>query len=843
MAEPLAPEILLAQKLASNEKSIRTKALKKLRKYINLRSQKATGGFTSEELLKLWKGLFYCLWMQDKPLLQEELSNTISKLINSFHNIDGQMLYFESSLKTFKREWSGIDRLRMDKFFQLVRFMFRHSFELLKSKNWESSVVARFLDVFATEILISGNNAPTGLQLHILDLYLTELGVVGSKELTADQNLQFIEPFFKTAVKTKDMSLLRAVCNIFNTIIEHAPFAIEDLIKELKTTVSSDSGQFSEGEGEERLVEQINGSKLTKRQRKRKARKLQVSEGRIQALQFDYKAVADKLFEMSSKSHVPNENRRRIYKIVKILLDLSEGFFPPNEDAEVVSTDEEDDDDIYGKRKRKKSGSHKEQATNNKNKKTKLKNVGDSIKDDVKPIETTGKNNKMPKRKKTKAKPVESSGVDSKANVSNVVDTKVTNQSKNKLNGLPMKATKQSSVSASEPVSQIISCKSNNNKSKKNKKRHEVNLEDVSNGKTCPGSEMNTSAVTAGGCESTSKSSVTFPSEVDKKGPQSTCEVTLNELTSPALTVTKTNKKGGKAKKAKKIAACPQQTSLAFSPVLADNSAEVCTDLRPENLTDTTALTMCKTGKKHGKMGTLASPGATDESEPTLDHCINTPMKKKNKQSSVQEQDVCSMENEAKISEEATSLEKPQLKRKRKIPVTFEFEADELESSPLTKDTTDTTSGVKRIKKKIDSSTPKAKPKLKKALSCSLVKFQRKAKVPTPLFVRAGLRSCKTMILGNEIGQSSPSDSKKVTFHLNNNKTAEFRKNDRSLLVSPDGSSKVPFDPKQKPKSGVLKSSPIPLTTNINNSPTATRKVLLTPKSTPRKRPTAADFF
>lgn len=28
------------------------------------------GGFTHEELLKVWKGLFYCMWMQDKLLLQ-----------------------------------------------------------------------------------------------------------------------------------------------------------------------------------------------------------------------------------------------------------------------------------------------------------------------------------------------------------------------------------------------------------------------------------------------------------------------------------------------------------------------------------------------------------------------------------------------------------------------------------------------------------------------------------------------------------------------------------------------------------------------------------------------------
>ena len=29
-----------------------------------------TDGFVEEDFLKLWKGLHYCLWMQDKPLIQ-----------------------------------------------------------------------------------------------------------------------------------------------------------------------------------------------------------------------------------------------------------------------------------------------------------------------------------------------------------------------------------------------------------------------------------------------------------------------------------------------------------------------------------------------------------------------------------------------------------------------------------------------------------------------------------------------------------------------------------------------------------------------------------------------------
>lgn len=32
-------------------------------------------GFTETDMLKLWKGLFYCMWMSDKPLVQVRLVN------------------------------------------------------------------------------------------------------------------------------------------------------------------------------------------------------------------------------------------------------------------------------------------------------------------------------------------------------------------------------------------------------------------------------------------------------------------------------------------------------------------------------------------------------------------------------------------------------------------------------------------------------------------------------------------------------------------------------------------------------------------------------------------------
>ncbi|XP_060785023.1 reticulocyte-binding protein 1-like isoform X3 [Neoarius graeffei] len=370
------PEITFAQRLASNDKSVRTKALKMLRKYINLRSQKIEGGFTSEDLLKIWKGLFYCLWMQDKPLLQEEISHRISGLIHSFHTSDNQLLYFATFLQTVKREWNGIDRLRMDKFYQLVRFMFRQAFGVLKRREWESSVVNQFLEVFTEQILQNTDRVPKGLIMHVLDLYMSELAQVGSAELTADQNLTFIDPFCKTMAKTKDHLLLISISkNIFRTIVDHAPYAVEDLMRELHHGDDSDSGQAS-GEEEEEMGEERELKKKVKVKTKVKVNGMpevvEYSQGRKDdldldimgseendgvgpVLQFDYGAIADHLFELGSHLNTRNINRTKMYSLVKAFRDLSEGIFPQkDDDDDYCDMNDMSDDERFNKKNKKK---------------------------------------------------------------------------------------------------------------------------------------------------------------------------------------------------------------------------------------------------------------------------------------------------------------------------------------------------------------------------------------------------------------------------------------------------------------------------------------------------------
>ncbi|KAF7709823.1 hypothetical protein HF521_016673 [Silurus meridionalis] len=376
-------EINLAQRLASNEKSIRSKALKTLRKYINLRSQKIEGGFTAEDLLKIWKGLFYCLWMQDKPLMQEEISHTISGLIHRFHTTDNQLLYFATFLQTVKREWNGIDRLRMDKFFQLVRFMFRQVFEILKRREWEFSVVNQFLQIFTKQLLQNTEHVPKGLMLHILDLYMNELAQVGSAELTAEQNLTFIDPFCKTMAKTKDRLLLTFISkNIFRTIVDHAPYAIEDLMRELQHAGGddSDSDQASSEVEEEEIVKKgelknmapketkvkkVNGTPEVVEDSKGSKGDLDLDSMDTEendvgpVLQFDYGALADHLFELGSRSNTQSRNRTTMYSLVKTFRDLSAGIFPQIKDNCDLSdrSDEELFDDKKSEKKKRRNES------------------------------------------------------------------------------------------------------------------------------------------------------------------------------------------------------------------------------------------------------------------------------------------------------------------------------------------------------------------------------------------------------------------------------------------------------------------------------------------------------
>ncbi|NXH33380.1 RRP1B protein, partial [Myiagra hebetior] len=745
------PEVQFAQRLAANEKRIRDRALKKLRGYIGVRTQRPAGGFSQEELLKIWKGLFYCMWMQDKPLLQEELAANISQLIHVFQNTEARHLFIQTFWQTMNREWNGIDNLRLDKYYMLMRLILRQSFEVLKRNEWDEGLVEPLLQLLMKKVMDPDSNSPTGIKFHFIDIYLDELAKVGAKELTADQNLKFIEPFCKIAAKSKDRCVLHAVATgIFEMIVDQSPFAIEDLMKELGTH-SDEEDASEEGRQENEGVLKTKADRCLSRKSAQSSEKTEdihenADDGIGTVLQFDYKAVADKIFEFASRKNTPSLNRKRLYKLVKKFQDLAEGIFP-QDIPEDVSTDE--DDDEFGRRKRKKKAVKPWQQ-----------NELEEVKEDKEELSSV-KVSSASQRKRKKRKKRDSPSADSGTADGNCEEGKA--------------ETSGSNASSQEKVPE-------NNKERKKKKLLVNETSETTNVATDTRENHSICAQNSlTEAERSKKSQLKNmnpkvqnvpPKPACQNGPASAAEgVSPSVMLSPPRAVKKKQKAG--------------------AGLVNGEPPVQQTDLKPN---------------KEAVLGTLPRKAGA-ESVPSRKVTVKTKMK------------LVGLEGMKVSSQNAATL-----KKKRKVKeVLNSVEANGVLETACKKS------------RKVESSAALSPLKKKKAKPGSdFVKFE-KSTVPKAVFfrkARSAISSSRTPMQLNKL--QSPS-SKKVTFGLNKNMTAEFKKTDKSILVSPEGPSRVAFNPEQKPRHGVLKSP----TVTPAKEPQMKRPFTMSAK----KRPAAVDFF
>ena len=189
--------IPLGKALASTEKRIRDGAVRSLTAYLS-----ANGAHTIPdlELQKLWKGLFYCFWMSDKPLIQQRLANDLANLVlvhpatpsasasastssvsanEPSERAQGGLKFLETFWDTLVAEWAGLDKHRIDKYYLLVRRFVAAGFRLLAEEQWHPAAVARFraiLGKFEGGVLSTNNpRVPDSLTYHLCDIYLDEL--------------------------------------------------------------------------------------------------------------------------------------------------------------------------------------------------------------------------------------------------------------------------------------------------------------------------------------------------------------------------------------------------------------------------------------------------------------------------------------------------------------------------------------------------------------------------------------------------------------------------------------------------------------------------------------------
>eukprot|EP00588_Corethron_pennatum_P010993 CAMPEP_0194271306 /NCGR_PEP_ID=MMETSP0169-20130528/5133_1 /TAXON_ID=218684 /ORGANISM="Corethron pennatum, Strain L29A3" /LENGTH=730 /DNA_ID=CAMNT_0039013631 /DNA_START=262 /DNA_END=2454 /DNA_ORIENTATION=+ len=192
-------------------------------------------GLSETDLLRLWRGLWYTLYLADGGAVQREVSGRIAALVwcvcgtreedlladrayteemgegaedekemeedeeeeeegettegdesesesesgaesdANFRHCRGAhttALVLSTFLRTVAREWPGLDRHRLDKFYTLVRLVLRECYQYLRSRGWPAGLVTLFNEVIYDDALQGSSD---GARLHLVDVALDEI--------------------------------------------------------------------------------------------------------------------------------------------------------------------------------------------------------------------------------------------------------------------------------------------------------------------------------------------------------------------------------------------------------------------------------------------------------------------------------------------------------------------------------------------------------------------------------------------------------------------------------------------------------------------------------------------
>ncbi|ODM21981.1 hypothetical protein SI65_02825 [Aspergillus cristatus] len=111
--------------LASSDRKTRDKALDSLTLFLRSRTD-----LSLIDLLKLWKGLFFCFYHSDRPLTQQALARSLSYSLVPTLPRSTVHRFLRAFWITIGREFHAIDRLRLDKYMYLIRCYVGVAFEI-----------------------------------------------------------------------------------------------------------------------------------------------------------------------------------------------------------------------------------------------------------------------------------------------------------------------------------------------------------------------------------------------------------------------------------------------------------------------------------------------------------------------------------------------------------------------------------------------------------------------------------------------------------------------------------------------------------------------------------------
>lgn len=112
--------------------------------------------------------------MSDRPLIQQKLADDLANLLAIVEPIN-YSAFLDAFWTIMAREWEGLDRYRLDKFYLLLRRYVAASLRKLKAEDWDEDWVDDLVAILRhVPLNLHDVKVPNGIRFHVFDIILDE---------------------------------------------------------------------------------------------------------------------------------------------------------------------------------------------------------------------------------------------------------------------------------------------------------------------------------------------------------------------------------------------------------------------------------------------------------------------------------------------------------------------------------------------------------------------------------------------------------------------------------------------------------------------------------------------
>ncbi|CAE7462708.1 RRP1B [Symbiodinium natans] len=224
MAKEQGLPINFGKFLAHTDKVVRDRGFKRLKRWLLKHPQ-----LERLEYMKVWKGLYFAVWMADKRPVQQELAVNIALLLNDVPR-EKRTLWIDTFWETMRDSWEKLDVHRVNKYLLLLRIVLAEIFKDLRMNGWQMQEVKDRAEVLLRPAPHRTNSASSvGIIMQLTRVLWDELQpqLEQSPKAAPQVILALLEPFIGLAEGSYVEGLVRSV---HENVLGRVP---DELLKQL----------------------------------------------------------------------------------------------------------------------------------------------------------------------------------------------------------------------------------------------------------------------------------------------------------------------------------------------------------------------------------------------------------------------------------------------------------------------------------------------------------------------------------------------------------------------------------------------------------------------------------